>query len=378
MASALPFMEPIHVIGAGSIGLFFASSVRSAFPSYPLSVLFRPHRRSTMNQLLAQDKTMVVCTRQLPGILSTNKRQQPRPQLARVPFQFTDKSPSCNSSDDRRKIRNFLVCTKAYQAVPAIRDIQHRFDTTTQLRIILLCNGALDVRDKLEKTTILQKESSTTLQNVDLIMGSTTHGVINESLIGTSENGLEDDDDGDEMFHLLHVGMGKTYLGMGASSTKSIAQLMDQSGLHAKSIANQEMEVLLWKKLAANCVCNPLSALWDVPNGKLQDHHPSFATLRAQIVQEISSVGRALQPELQDGLSIEALDSFVEQVIQANLHNKSSMNRDIQRKQQTEIENLNGYVVRKTTELCLGAAPANEELLGRIQDLTAGYTYDYR
>jgi 2-dehydropantoate 2-reductase len=264
------------------------------------------------------------------------------------------------------------LCTKAYQAVPAIQDIQHRLDTKQRLRIFLLCNGALDVRDKLLQTTTtttLQQQALDLEHHLDLIMCTTTHGVVNESVTTTDI----DDDDDDDMFHLLHVGMGRTYMGMGASSTKSIAQLWDQAGLCAEAIPNDQMEVLLWKKLAANCICNPLTALWNVTNGNLQ-HNPSFAAIRQQLVQEVSDVGRALHPNLQEDLDPESLDGYVEEVIQANFNNKSSMHRDIQQKKRTEIENLNGYVVRKTAELQLGSAPANEELLRKIQDLNTDYT----
>ena len=130
--------------------------------------------------------------------------------------------------------------------------------------------------------------------------------------------------------------------------------------------------MLLWQKLAANCVCNPLTALWNAPNGKLHENE-SFAALREQIVNEISSVATNLHPELTEVLSPSSLDAFVEQVINANLQNQSSMARDIHQQQRTEVENLNGYVVRKSLELGQGSAPANTELLERIQEIQSSY-----
>ncbi|KAL3922523.1 MAG: hypothetical protein SGARI_006434 [Bacillariaceae sp.] len=196
---------------------------------------------------------------------------------------------------------------------------------------MLLCNGALDAREKIVQTL---KETTARRATVDMIMCMTTHGVINETAAASSADGMDDDDDDDDMFHLLHV--------------------------------------LLWQKLAANCVCNPLTALWNVPNGELANNS-IFAALREQIVNEISTVGRALHPELEKDLRPSSLDQFVEQVIHANLLNQSSMARDIAKQQRTEVENLNGYIVRKSSELGVGSAPANKELLERIQETQNSY-----
>ncbi|KAL3916372.1 MAG: hypothetical protein SGILL_005209, partial [Bacillariaceae sp.] len=275
MATGLPFMETLHVVGAGSIGLFFSSSIRMAFPSYPLALLFRGHHRGTKRFPL-EEKEVVVCTRKLPGHSDGESPKRRGPQLARVPYQFADDPRQPRN----RKIRNLLLCTKAYQADTAIQNIQDRLDPS-KLRIMLLCNGALDAREKVMQRL---QETGYDEANLDMIMCMTTQGVINETIISN------DDDEDDDMFHLLHVGQGRTYMGGGSQSTISLAQLLDQSGLNTKSMEASQMEVLLWKKLAANCVCNPLTALWNVPNGKLHEN-ASFAAFREQLVREVSAVG---------------------------------------------------------------------------------------
>ena len=44
-----------------------------------------------------------------------------------------------------------------------------------------------------------------------------------------------------------------------------------------------------------------------------------------------------------------------------------------EKQQRTEVENLNGYIIRKSVELGVGSAPANEELLERIQEIQNTY-----
>jgi 2-dehydropantoate 2-reductase len=129
------------------------------------------------------------------------------------------------------------------------------------------------------------------------------------------------------------------------------------------------MEVLLWQKLAANCVCNPLTALYNCTNGSMQQEVSNFDSLREQVVDEVFQVGQAVDPSIEQNLkSPQVLDDFVEITIQDNLENTSSMHRDVQNQLRTEIENLNGYVVRKGRELGIDC-PANEYLCHRISEL---------
>jgi 2-dehydropantoate 2-reductase len=332
-------MEPLHILGSGSIGLFFAASIRSAFPSYPLVTLFRAHHKKTDDNN-RKENNITVCM-----------MQNRRPRLAHVPCQYVgDPSP--------HQIRNLVLATKAFQARDAVESILPRLHTTN-LRILVLSNGALDVRENL-----LDIFSKHHLRSPEIIMCMTTHGVYQEVV-----DDDDDDDDDDDMFHITHIGKGRTFVGGGMPS---IAQLWDQSGLNAKAIDDKTMEVCMWQKLAANAVCNPLTALWEVSNGELSDN-PDFDALRLKTVHEVSQVAQALNPSsLASQLSPEALSGFVEQVIQENLDNKSSMYRDVQERRRTEIDNLNGYIVRKGAELNI-PTPANTELLQRINDITSRF-----
>jgi 2-dehydropantoate 2-reductase len=353
MATGLPFMEPLYILGSGCAGLFWAASIRSAFPSYPLAVLFRSHHKSRIHD----NKQVVVCMQQ--------NRQRPR--MAHVPAQLIQHNYDSGSSNknNNRPIRNLILTTKAHQAATAVQSILPRLDKE-QLRVIVLCNGALSVRDELQ--SILHDH------NPQLVMATTTQGVYQEP-----------PDDDDDMYHLVHVGLGQTLLG----GLPTLGQLWDQSGLNCQSISPKEMEVSLWQKLAANCVCNPLTTLWELDNGKLWEQ-PTFESTMKQVLEEVSQVAQA-SAALQDQgeetlandnlgpqqpqplLSPEALRTFVEQVIRDNAENKSSMWHDVRLGRRTEVDNLNGHVVRKGQQLGVDC-PANEELWSQIRALTQQHT----
>jgi 2-dehydropantoate 2-reductase len=346
----MPFKEPLHILGSGSIGLLWAASIRSAVPSYPLTALFRSHYKSKWRFPANAKENQILVS------IARHSPQRP-PRVSHVPVEFIgDQRDNENNyhGGSPPKIQNVILCTKAYQATDALQSIIPRLDRET-LRIMVLCNGALAVRENIKDTLSKHKIYP------QLLMCTTTQGVYQEA--ATTKNNTT--------IHLVHVGMGRTFLG----GRQDIARLWDQSGLNAQAIDPRQMEVLLWQKLAANCVCNPLTALWGVPNGKLAMHYESFASLRKQVVREVSLVGTALHPELELDLDQDLLDSFVEQVIQENSDNKSSMFRDVQNKQQTEIDQLNGYIVMKGNELGI-ETPANSELVSQIHEVTASYMDD--
>ena len=349
----MPLMDPLHIIGGGSIGLLFASSIRAAFPSYPLSVLLRDHHKSRIDE---DTNEIMVCL-----------LKQGRPRMVPVPARLI------SDKNARRPIQNLIVSTKAYTAATAVQSVLHRFDPQTPSNIIVLCNGAFAVKEELS-----QLLSSTNVhKNVKIVLATTTHGAYQEASGGNITNR----DDGFDMYRVIHAGEGLTFV----QNHPSLSQLWDQAGLFSKSISEQDMHVMLWQKLAANCTINPLTAIHRCENGQLlspelttgsnNNHLPSLQ----DILLEVSSVATATEDAASNDnatdkslqlLQYDPLRSFVEKVIKDTFHNKSSMLQDVTKKQNTEIDYLNGFVVKMGKQLGIDT-PANSEMCRRIHDLSS-------
>jgi 2-dehydropantoate 2-reductase len=174
---------------------------------------------------------------------------------------------------------------------------------------------------------------------------STTHGACREP----SE---------DEIYHVTHAGVGKTFV----QDDPALALLLTHAGLMAES--THDIEDMLWLKLAANCTINPLTALLKCTNGQLTQQ-PLFQRMAPEILEEVSMVS----PD-SERLSPPLLREFVDQVIVDTERNQSSMLQDVLRHRPTEIEYLNGYVVRKGAELGV-ETPANLEIYHRVTQISA-------
>jgi 2-dehydropantoate 2-reductase len=103
---------------------------------------------------------------------------------------------------------------------------------------------------------------------------------------------------------------------------------------------------------------------------------PTFPELQHELLQELAQVAAAAQAVEAthtdvDVSSEESLRQFVLQVIQDTRDNKSSMYQDVLKNQRTEVDHLNGYVVRKGRELGVDC-PANEDMYQRIQEVQGG------
>ena len=318
----LPFMERIHVLGSGSIGLLFASSIRMAFPSYPITMLLRPHHEGRLTKDGSKHYMELCITQQ-------QQQKRNRPRLVRLPAQII------GSTSGNMKIRNLLLATKAPDAAAAIRSIQSNY-LQPDTRIFVLCNGQLAVREELQEL----------LPHNPLTLISTTHGAYREQA-------------GDDFYHVTHAGIGKTHV----ENNASFAKLLDQSGLQAESISN--MDSMLWLKLAANCTINPLTAILGCTNGALTSND-KFQNMAPSILDELAQIcPLAPTPKL--------MHDFVTNVISDTADNKSSMLQDVENKRTTEIDYLNGWVVQKGKELGI-PTPVNQAVCDEIKELTATTT----
>lgn len=121
----------------------------------------------------------------------------------------------------------------------------------------------------------------------------------------------------------------------------------------------------VWRKLAVNCAINPLSAVLGVPNGRLLDDPDAHAMLRAAAA-ETGAVARALGVAVDDDLP-----ALAEAVAARTAANRSSMLQDVERGAPTEIDAINGAVVRAGRTAGV-PTPVNEALWRAVAARAAG------
>jgi 2-dehydropantoate 2-reductase len=103
----------------------------------------------------------------------------------------------------------------------------------------------------------------------------------------------------------------------------------------------ENMEPVVWGKLIVNAAINPLTALLRVKNGDLLTN-PSACALMEQLANEAAQVAEAF------AVALPFLDPkrAVEEVAQRTAENISSMLQDVLRGATTEVDAINGAVVR--------------------------------
>ena len=160
--------------------------------------------------------------------------------------------------------------------------------------------------------------------------------------------------------HVVHHGRGELIIGPSPGSDRT-AQAFVEAGIPTQ--VTPAVMNALWAKLTANCAYNALSALTQLPYGELVQRPGMEETLRA-VVTECSAVASAagftLPATLWDdvyGLSLSMAGQ------------RSSTAQDVARGRRTEIDFINGYVVRQGERLGINA-PINRLLhsLVKIKD----------
>jgi 2-dehydropantoate 2-reductase len=101
----------------------------------------------------------------------------------------------------------------------------------------------------------------------------------------------------------------------------------------------------LWEKMCFNCSLNPLGAIFRTPLGELVTC-PGMCSLIDSLVGEIFDVMHASGYRTHARTAAEHLDTFYRKLVPATASHRSSMLQDILDGRRTEIDALNGAVVR--------------------------------
>ena len=155
-----------------------------------------------------------------------------------------------------------------------------------------------------------------------------------------------------------HTGNGLTYL-PDTDKMRPLAHLFNQAGLKTELIDN--LNSLIWGKLIVNAGINPLTALLREPNGFLATD-PTARLLLARVVLEAAQVAQA------NGITLPYTDPVARtlEVVQATIHNQSSMLQDVLRGAVTEIEAITGAILHYG-HITHTATPLNARLYHLMQ-----------
>jgi 2-dehydropantoate 2-reductase len=152
--------------------------------------------------------------------------------------------------------------------------------------------------------------------------------------------------------HVKHHGGGDLAIGPSAASA-ALVELLRAAGIGI-TIAD-DIDKTLWSKLIINCAFNALSAVANISYGPMLEVRGTRDVV-TRAVQEAVTVARAC------GVSVP--EDIIEHILKipAMMPNQmSSTAQDLARGKPSEIDFLNGYVVRKGAELGI-ATPTNQAL----------------
>jgi 2-dehydropantoate 2-reductase len=134
---------------------------------------------------------------------------------------------------------------------------------------------------------------------------------------------------------------------------------------HESELKTRVSEYILfeeWNKLVVNCVINPLTAILRVRNNEITSDN--LKEIRHKIVEECVQVGKAegirFKPDLEREINRKIL----------SYTNYSSMYQDIFKRKETEIDFLNGIIVKLGKKHGIPTS-ANETMVGLIKFMEA-------
>jgi len=166
-----------------------------------------------------------------------------------------------------------------------------------------------------------------------------------------------------------HAGRGETVIGTIDGKTpvemRAIREIFNKVGFETKM--SRDIKSLIWSKLIINVGINALTAITRLPNGKLTEFEGTKRILR-DAVTEATRIAKRKRIKL-------AFDdplAKVEAVCESSSNNFSSMLQDVLRKKHTEIDYINGVIVRFGQELGI-SVPTNKFLLDLIKTIESSY-----
>ena len=166
---------------------------------------------------------------------------------------------------------------------------------------------------------------------------------------------------------VIHAGIGETWIGglndAGTQAAPDVVKALQVSGL--KLHCEPDIESRLWQKLVVNAGINPFTAILNCPNGDILDA-PLFLGHIDALCEEISQVMAVDAPQTLDA---SAIKERIVAVATSTARNTSSMRSDRLNGRRTEIDVINGYIVKCAERFDI-PTPVNRKLVQQVKELT--------
>lgn len=353
----------IHVMGVGSLGTFVGHSLVGIHNPPKMSLMM--HKLEMFDKFKRNNRSLRLITHKVHESRDGFDAEilDPEGNWLGLPADHKTTPPGTYPliRRDDEIIYNLILTVKGTQTVKALRSISHRLRPSST--ILFLQNGMGQISAVNENVFPNPKDRPT------YMLGIISHGVY-----------LQDD------FIANHAGFGTTSLGIWRDFDKFPTPPKPTS-IEGTVTAPQPSETPLWpitaryllrtltrtgvlcaahfpeldiiqlqlEKLVMNAVVNPLTALLDVFNGSLLNNFYYLSIIRL-LIAEMSLVIRSLPelkgvPNVDQRFSASRLERIVIDVIKNTAKNSSSMRQDVKHDKETELDFINGYIVKRGEEL---------------------------
>ena len=307
----------VLVFGAGAVGL--------GLSSFLLQAGHRVH-------LIGKEQTVVALRKN--GL----KRQGIFGPAFFTPQQLT---ASSNLAETGRETFDFyLVCTKSFDTENSARQLKSESTLAHQKSPIVLCQNGWGNAEIFSRFF-----SPKQVYNARVITG----------FIRPEPHVV------DVTVHAQPVHLGSLFDG-NATRLQLLADALNLGGL--PSAVTDDIGKDLWAKMLYNCPLNALGAVLQVPYGHLGEDENSRAIME-RIVREVFQVMQGLGHASHWQSAGDYLKNFYEHLLPSTYSHESSMLQDIRIGRKTEIEALNGVIVREGRKLKINIT-CNETLRNQI------------
>ncbi|MCG2712936.1 MAG: 2-dehydropantoate 2-reductase [Candidatus Omnitrophica bacterium] len=233
-----------------------------------------------------------------------------------------------------------IISVKSYDTEEALKAIEPVL--TKDSRVLTLQNGLGNI------------EMMSEIVGSDRVLGGvTSHGA---TLLGEG--------------YTRHAGIGDTVIGNISGkltvSMRPVRELFNLSGFATR--LTKDVNSVIWSKLIINAGINAISALTRLRNGALIESQGTREVVSMAVTEAVRLAKRK-----RIKLVYEDPIAKVESVCRATASNLSSMLQDVLKKRRTEIDYINGAIVRQAKSLSI-LTPTNVILTDLVKSIESAYS----